>query len=362
VSAATGYLDAAARARPNLAVDTDTLVERLLFEGTRCVGAIARRDGRRERRLARHVIVSSGAIHSPALLLRSGIGPPAQLAALGIDLVAPLEAVGANLQNHPVVYVATHLTPSARQPPTLRAQILGALRYTSRTGTGENGDMLLYLLNRSSWHGLGAAVAGIGVSITSPRSRGSVELASADPDAHPIVRFGMLRDPDDFARMADGFALAVELLEDPAVRPLRHEAFAAGYSRVVRRLNAPGAVNAALTRVLAALLDGPGPLRHAMLKYGIASGDLDEGRMRTRDWQHATVRARTFGTYHPAGTCRMGATDDPEAVVDPSCSVRGVDGLSVVDASIMPVIVRANTNVPVLMIAERAAQLVAAAA
>jgi choline dehydrogenase-like flavoprotein len=97
-----------------------------------------------------------------------------------------------------------------------------------------------------------------------------------------------------------------------------------------------------------------------MIKRGIAAGDIDEDRMVGRDWRERTVRARSFGTYHPAGTCRLGSPDDPDAVVDTSCAVIGVDGLSVVDASIMPRIVRGNTNIPVIMLAERAADLMLA--
>jgi 5-(hydroxymethyl)furfural/furfural oxidase len=171
----------------------------------------------------------------------------------------------------------------------------------------------------------------------------------------------MLTDPRDFERMRDGLGLALALMQDPAVRPLRHELFAAGYSRVVRRLNRPGVANALVTRALAALLDGPDGLRRPLLKYGIASGDIDERRMRDRAWLEACVRRRAFGTYHPVGTCRIGPAGDAAAVVDPRCSVHGTQGLSVVDASVMPTIVRGNTNLPVLMLAERAAELLARA-
>ncbi len=148
---------------------------------------------------------------------------------------------------------------------------------------------------------------------------------------------------------------------DDAVRRVRHELFATGYSRVVRGLNRPGTVNLLVAKLLAALLDGPAPLRRTMVRYGIASGDVDEARMAGRDWRERTVRRRSFGTYHPAGTCRMGPAGDPSAVVDARCSVHGLEGLSVVDASIMPTLVRGNTNIPVTMLAERAADLLAGA-
>lgn len=357
VSAATAYLDAAARSRPKLAIEADTTVERLIFQGQRCVGATVIKDHRREERHARHVVVSAGAIHSPALLQRSGIGPASLLESLHIPVLLDLEAVGANLQNHPVVYLATHLARDARQSPLLRPQFNAGLRYTSKTEGARKGDMMMLVVNKSSWHGLGAAVAGIGVCLTAPNSRGTVRLTSSDPQAAPDVRFRMLSDPADFERMVDGMQLAVELMGDEAVRPLRHELFSAGYSRVVRRLNRPGVTNTLVTRAIAGLLDGPETLRRALIKYGIADRDIDETRMRRRGWAEQTVRCRAFGTYHPAGTCRMGQPDDRRAVVDARCAVHGVEGLSIVDASVMPTIVRANTNVPVIMMAERASDM-----
>jgi 5-(hydroxymethyl)furfural/furfural oxidase len=209
-------------------------------------------------------------------------------------------------------------------------------------------------MNKSSWHGLGESVCGLGVCLLGPRSRGRLRLTSADPAAPPDIDFGMLTDADDHRKVVDGLQTAVELMCHEAVAPLRHELFATGYGKIVRRLNEPGLGNVVITRALAALLDGPDRLRHAMLRWGIAGGDVDEARMQTRAWAERTVLRRTFGTYHPACTCRLGH------VVDPRCSVLGTEGLSVVDASVMPTLVRANTNIPVTMIAERAADLLLA--
>lgn len=356
VTSASAYLDGATRARPNLTIEPNTYVERLLFEGARCVGVSTLQDGVRCELRARRVILSAGAVHSPAILMRSGIGPAEHLESLAIPLTAPLEGVGGNLQNHPVVYLATHIVKAARQSPHLRQQFISALRYTSSDGARQQGDMLLLVVNKSSWHDLGEAIAGIGVNLTKPFSRGSVRLSSADPRALPDLRFRMLTDQRDFDRMVAGLRLALDLLQDPAVRPLRHELFAAGYSRVVRALNKPGTTNAVVTRTLAALLDTPDPIRRTLLKYGIASGDIDEGRMREPAWLTKTIRSHAMGTYHPSGTCRMGRASDPGAVVDADCAVHGVEGLSVVDASIMPTVTRGNTNLPVTMIAEHAAE------
>ncbi|MDO8212284.1 GMC family oxidoreductase [Conexibacter sp. CPCC 206217] len=362
VSSASAYLDAHTRARPNLTIEARTTVERLLFEGDRCVGVtVVTRDGRREARHAQHVVLSAGAIHSPVLLQRSGVGPAALLKRLGVTPLLAREGVGANLQNHPIAYLATHLTERARQSPLLRPQFNAGLRWSSALDGGSDGDMMTLVINKSSWHGLGEAVASVGTCLVAPHSRGSVAATSAHHDgAAPDVRFRMLTDPRDMERMVAGLQLAVELMGDEAVRGLRHELFAAGFSRVVRRLNQPGLANLLVTRAIAGLLDGPDQLRRLMITYGIAERDVDEQRMRTREWAAATVRRRTFGTYHPAGTCRMGAASDDGAVVDPRCAVHGLQGLSVVDASIMPAVPRGNTNIPAIMVAERAAELLAA--
>lgn len=218
---------------------------------------------------------------------------------------------------------------------------------------------MLLVVNKSSWHAVGAAIAGIGVTLVQPRSRGTVRLLSPDPGVLPDVRFRMLTDPLDFERMVEGLRLALELMRDSHVRPVRHELFAAGYLGIVRRLNKPGVVNEVVTRALAAGLDGPDIVRRTMINYGIAGGDADENRMGSEQWLETTIRRHTFGTYHPSGTCRMGSADDPGAVLDADCSVLGVDGLSVVDASVMPTVTRGNTNIPVTMIAEHAAERIA---
>ena len=358
VSTAGAYLGSAIRGLPNLRINCETLVQRLVFERGRCVGAVAVSGGIVRQHRARHVILCAGAIHSPAILLRSGVGPERQLRSLAIPLVHDSVAVGASLQNHPIVYLATHLRPQARQSELIRPQFSTSLRYSSGVGPGLHGDMSMLVVAKSSWHGLGQAVGGLGVSLLSPFSRGDLSLVSSDPQVPPRIRFGFLADERDRSRMIDGLGLAVSLLTDEAVKPVRHELFATGYSRVVRRLNEPGVRNVLVTRALAAMLDGPPWMRRAMIRYGIAGGDPDEGRMADHAWLRRTAATRTFGTYHPAGTCRMGEAGADASVVDERCSVIGVEGLSVVDASIMPTIVRGNTNVPVVMLAERASDLI----
>jgi 5-(hydroxymethyl)furfural/furfural oxidase len=357
VSTAAAYLDRETRRRPNLKIVCETTVERLLFNGSRCIGAAAVTRGLRRTYRAESVIVSTGAIHSPTLLLRSGVGPEAGLRDLGIPVRAPRAGVGSNLQNHPVVYLATHVKPEGRPSPMMRAQFSAGLRYSSGLDPELSSDMFMLVVNKSSWHGLGESVAGLGVSLLRPFSRGEVKVVSADPRVPPQICFRFLSDERDRSRMIEGLGLAVALMTHDAVKSVRHELFAAGYSRVVRRLNEPGVGNATVAKLLAAMLDGSARLRRFMIAYGIAGGDVDETNMTGRRWLEKTVHRRTFGTYHPAGTCKMGSPDDETAVVDAHCRVIGTEGLRVVDASIMPTIVRGNTNVPVIMVAERAADL-----
>jgi 5-(hydroxymethyl)furfural/furfural oxidase len=355
VSAASAYLDSDSRRQPNLEILCRTRVDRLLFDGRRCVGVEAQSAGQRINLRAAKVVVCAGAILSPSLLLRSGIGSAAQLAALGVPPVIDLPGVGANLQNHPIVYLAAHIPPAARQSPSLRPGFNSSLRFSS--GTGEPGDLSLLVLNKSSWHGLGASVAGLGLCLQQPLARGRVSLRDPDPTVAPNVEFGMLGHESDRARMSYGFGIACELMLDDAVRARRNEVFAAGYSRVVRALNRPGRLTALTTRAMAATLDGPDVIRRNILRWAIASGDVRESRLTDVQWQSSTVDHRSFGTFHAAGSCRMGAADDSTSVVDPNCNVLGVDGLSVVDASIMPTIPRGNINLPVMMLAHRYAKL-----
>ena len=357
ITSSSAYLDAETRARPNLMIACRTLVERLEFDASRCVGVTAVNAGSRQTYQSSQTIISAGAIHSPALLMRSGIGPQDHLTRLGIRVLDDLPGVGANLQNHPIVYLGAHITRDARQAPWLRPGFNAALRFSSGLYGGCS-DLQMLILNKSSWHGLGASVAGLGVCLTQPFSHGTVRLVSSDPHVLPDVNFRRLTEPGDLERMTEGFRRAIELMLDDEVRALRNETFAAGYSRVVRRLNEPGVSNVVVTKALARLLDGPSFVRKNILRWGIASGDVREERLFDEDWITGTVRSRSFGTYHPVGTCAMGAADDGNAVVDPRTRVKGIEGLRIVDASVMPRIPRANTNLPVMMVAERAAALI----
>ena len=355
-SAASVYLRPDVRHSSSVRIECDVHVDRLLFEGNRCIGVVGRSRGRQVEYKAGHVILSAGGVFSPALLLRSGVGDADELRRLRVPVVADLPGVGANLQNHPIIFLATYLRPSARQESP-RAGTLTALRYSTHDAPQRRGDMTLIVLNKSALHGVGHATAALGICLYQPYSRGRITLASSDPTVMPRVEFGTFSDSRDLDRMADGLRLANDLMTDEHVSPLRHELFISGYSKVVRRLNHPGAVPVSASRLLRLALDGPARVRKTLIGQGVAGGHLEQGKLTDADWRTEAVRNRGSLTYHPAGGCRMGRASDELAVVDARCSVHGLRGLSVIDASVMPQIVRANLNLPAMMIADRASQL-----
>ena len=355
VSAASAYLDRQARSRREFNLLANTTCSGLLFKGARCVGVSVVRASGDERRLsAGRVILAAGAIHSPALLMHAGIGPEGALRRLGIPVRVDRPGVGANLQNHPVLYLAAHLKPAARQKNDLRQHFIAALRFGSGVADSPPHDMVMLIMNKSSWRGVGSSIGGMGIGLYTPESRGRVELASADPSRPPTVNFNLLGAARDVARMRIGLERATELMQDNEVAALRNEAFTAGYSRAMRALNRPGHLRSLAALSLGMVVDGPDWLRRAILWVG-GGRDLGEVGIRSGTRQANTVINHTSGMYHPAGTCRMGSDHDSRAVVDPAAGVFGVDGLSVTDASIMPCLPRGTTNLPVMMLAERIA-------
>ena len=358
-SSCLAYLDEAALARPNLTVLCGTLVHNLEFSGRRCTGVSASTGKNYQRYTAGHTIVCAGALHSPALLMRSARGVRPSTSGIWDRRGRPdSPGVGANLQNHPVVYLGAHLAPAARQPASLRPAFItvAPVQFGHRSGPvrrpANAGAQQIVVARRGSSRCRPRCLS------YAPLFAGSISLDPANRGAAPKIRFRTLTENSDFERMLMGLGTACEIMSEAGVRHIRHEVFSAGYSRVVRGLNRPGLLNTAISHILANLLDGPGALRRGLLRWGIASGDIGEQRLADPDWRMSTLRNRSFCTYHPVGTCRMGVEDDPEAVTKPDGTVIGVDGLSVIDASIMPVIPRGNTNLPVLMVAERCAALV----
>ncbi|MBX6427012.1 MAG: GMC family oxidoreductase N-terminal domain-containing protein [Variibacter sp.] len=351
VSSAIGYLTDAVRRRPNLDILSGAIATRLLLEGRRAVGAEIRRGGRLETIRAAEVIVSAGGIHSPALLMRSGIGPAEELKRLGIAPRVDCAGVGRGLQNHCVVNLATWLAPEARQSSAVRTYGVACARVSSLVEGAVPGDLHLQFMAKLGAYAHGDRLGMVGAALYAPVSRGVVALRSPDPDVPPVVDFRFLSDPLDRIRMRKAVALGLDLLLDPAVSPTHGDIFLVVPSSLARRLNRPSPRNRLLSAVIAAMLDGPDPVRRYALSRVGQKIDLEAMASEELD----ALLDHVMPVFHPTGTCAMGATDDPAAVTDADCRVRGVGGLRVIDASIMPVIPRANTCIPTMMVAEHAA-------
>ncbi|UOR03445.1 GMC family oxidoreductase N-terminal domain-containing protein [Leucobacter allii] len=283
-----------ARGRANLEIRGGVQVDRVEFVSGRASG-VRDAEGNVYRLSARgEVVLCAGAAHSPAMLWRSGIGPRAELAKLGIDAVADLP-VGIGAQDHAVVFAEISV-PEREQTSVGNRPTNVIVRYSSGLADGRENDMMLLATNHNYW--FGQPTAGVAVSLEQPHSTGRMSLASADPRADPHFELRMLSDERDLERIRDGLVRARGLLE--------HDAF------VSRRT-------------------------------GGVSAPRDDAELR------ATVK----DTMHLTSTARMGAAGDPSAVVDPDCRVQGVEGLRVVDASIMPTVASANTLLTVLALADR---------
>ncbi len=237
VSTAIGYLDAETRKRPNLAIFPLTFVERIVFEGNRVKGLDIVRGGQRQRVEAGEVIVSSGALHSPAVLMRSGVGPAGHLRHHGIEVVADVPGVGENLTEHPHLAVGAHLKPPARLPRAMRRHIFLGVRYSSGVEGCDPGDMLIMPVNRAGWHPLGRSLGALNVCVNKSYSTGTVRLNSADPAVEPEVDLNLASDGRDLVRLVDGFKRLYRIMESPAVQAGINTWFLAGYTDAVRALS-----------------------------------------------------------------------------------------------------------------------------
>ncbi len=312
VSTNDAYLEPA-RSRPNLTIRGQTLVDQVEFAGKRVVGVLVHSEAGWEHLRAREVIICAGAIHSPAILLRSGIGPAEELRALGRNVVAHVPGVGQNLCDHPTISLPLILRPTAQAQSADERIINVCLRYTSDLIDGEANDMIAFPLNLLS--GLmepGLAFGALHASVYRSFSTGNIRLVTLDPEAEPEVNFRLLSDERDLVRLRDGVRRLFVLS--------RHPAFT-GITEMVT-VGASGLGPAELTE----------------------DSRLDQ-----------CLLAECFPLWHACGACRMGAAQNPMSVVDSECRVIGVERLRVVDASIMPEVPRANTNLTTIMIAEHIA-------
>lgn len=295
-------------------------------------------------------LVSCGGIFSPALLMRSGIGPGAHLSALGIEVIRDLPGVGTRLQNHPKIEIAVHLPGRSAQSAEQRDLGQNCLRYSSGAKGCLPHDMGMVSINKAAWHALGHRIGALGVALYQPYSLGQVKLTSADADVLPQTTFNLLEDERDFERMCLGLSFAARVLSEPDVVAVRNQAFMP-QGGMVKKLALRNGRNAALAHVIRALLD-IGPLRQVALgQHALDTQQLAKDPQQLSDM----VRMHTSLSHHVSGTCRMGSEDDPTAVTDPYGRVRGLQGLRVADASLFPVIVRAGMYLPVMMVAEKLA-------
>jgi 5-(hydroxymethyl)furfural/furfural oxidase len=366
VSAAIGYLDPGTRLRDNLTVSPLTQVAGLLFEGTRCVGVKALVNGKEtEFRVASghgEVIVSSGAIHSPAHLLRAGIGPAGHLRDLGIEVTAHVPGVGQRLMDHPSCSVSSFIKPDARLNDITRRHILLALRYSSGIGDAPAGDMFVASVSKSAWQAVGEQIGSLLAAVYKTFSEtGQVRLASCDWRAESVVEFNLLSDRRDLERLMDAFRRLGAMQISAALAEATSDPFPASYTERVRKIGVVNAKNKRITDVIAKLLDGPAWLRRYVIEKVIVEGYRFEQLMQDDEALEDFIRKAAIGVWHATCTCRMGAEDDPMAVTDNQGRVRGVAGLRVVDASLFPCVPCANTNFPTLMTAEKIADAIVGA-
>ena len=313
-STALGYLDPA-RHRLNLTIRPNCTVQRIIFEGNRATTVEVESGGQRFTVEAEQIILSGGAIASPQLLMLSGVGPADHLRSLGIPVVRDLPGVGQNLRDHPIVPVTWRTKPGF-DLDGLAPRSQTCLRYTAE-GSDLRNDMIVIMssfaatpVNRG-----GDRMEPVGirasVSIYLARGSGELRLTSTDPNVQPFLDYNYLKEPFDRQRLRDGVRMVVQLGEHGSFEDIIEE------------------------RIEPADAD-------------LASDDsLD-------DWLMREVST----AQHISCTCKMGPASDPAAVVDQFGKVHGLEGLRVVDASIMPDCIRANTNVTTMMIGERVADFI----
>jgi 4-pyridoxate dehydrogenase len=340
-SAATAYLHPVA-GRPNLTLRTGAHVTRIMVEGSRAVGVEYVKGGETHVAMAgREVLLSGGSINSPQLLMLSGIGDPDALRSHGIAVKAALPGVGRNLQDHVaalLIYGRRDESPLVRNMRLDRlalgiaqgfwrgtgfaTELPGGITGFVKTADAVIPDIQLLFIAGSlaaapylrPFRQAFADSFACRIVLLRPESRGSITLASADPRAHPHIRQNLLTAPQDWSRLAEGIRIFREIAQSPHL------------ARFVSR-------------------------------------EIGPGREVTSDAAlEAYTRRSAVTAHHPAGTCRMGLTNDPGTVVDSSLRVIGINGLRVVDASVFPDLVGGNINAPVIMVAEKAADMIIRAA
>jgi 5-(hydroxymethyl)furfural/furfural oxidase len=355
VSTAAAYLDEATRKRGNLRIFASMRVERIVMDGAAAQGVVAiAPSGERVTFEAAEVVLSAGALQSPAMLLRAGIGSRQQLEALGIGCRIDLPGVGRNLQDHPSLTFCHFLAPRFRMPLSRRRASMLAARMSSGVD-GEASDLYLSSATRAAWHALGNRLGLFFLWCNRPHSRGRVQLASPDAAVAPRVELNLLDDPRDLERLAAGVRMLARVIASTGLGSDARDFFPAAFSPRVKALSRVGRGNAWLTSMLGVLLDTPAPLRRALIERFFTRGQRMPALLADERALAQFIRANVFGVWHASGTCRMGDACLPDSVTDTQGRVHGARGLRVVDASLMPRLPSANTNIPTIMIAEKIA-------
>jgi 5-(hydroxymethyl)furfural/furfural oxidase len=354
VTTAAGYLTEAVRQRRNLKVLSRAVVRSLRVHGRRVTGVVGDVQGQPFDYRAREVILATGTIHSPTFLQRSGIGDAATLQSLGIQVLAHRPGVGRNLQNHAALFVGAILRPGSRQQSSLRTHPTACMRLSSGVPGAPSSDLYINIQSKTSWNAMGTRLASLNPVLLKPRGSGQVRLASADPQRPPLVEFGFGDHLGDMQSLSEGLLQIIRILGSSQVAPHIGKPFVVRVGDRIRKWNAVSKTNAIQAQAFAAVLDAM-PLALADRLVARMTGDVIDLDALAKDREALLefVRREVSGVYHPVGTCRMGQPDDPDAVVDPDGRVIGVQGLRVVDASIMPTIPRGNTNIPTIMVAEK---------
>lgn len=349
-STAICYLDAATRSRDNLEILTDVTVQGLIADGTCITGVRAIHNGQPQTFSARETIICAGALHSPTLLLRAGIGPAQNLQDAGVPVLADRPGIGANLQNHAVVYIVAQLRRDAAQPAALKSHSIATMRYSSGVPGCGDLDMSMSISSKTGWHALGRRIGALIPTLLKPASRGSITLAG---NGAQVIEFNYLSDERDRQCLVGGVQKVIDMLYAPELRPLWHAAVPVSRPNKMRALNDITLTNTIRAKILAGVFDTIPALGGPILAGLSEPGMTLEKASNNPEILNEIVTRSIAGVFHPGGTCRMGAADDPMAATDTQGRVYGVEGLRVVDASLMPTLPRGNTNIPTIMIAEK---------
>ncbi len=356
-STAVGYLDAATRRRPNLQILDQAQVRRILFADGRAGGAEIRRNGAIETITADNVVLSAGALHTPWLLMLSGIGPGEHLRRHGIAVQLDRPGVGGNLMDHPAIHISGYLPPVSRHKMVLRRNYT-YLRWSSGLADVPAADMVMMAVCRSAWHAIGVRIGTLSSYIGRSYSTGEVRLASPDPDDEPSVNFNWLSDQRDLDRMVGAFRRMASILASDPVPNYLSNLFASRFSQRVRNVGQKNVKNAVLTNIAALMMDNSAGLRKFLFDKVISDCPPLPELLANPDRLERHVRDNVQSAWHPSCTCRMGDPANPQTVVDPGGKVVGARNLFIADASVMPEVSRTNTNIPTIMIAERIAERV----